>query len=167
MLARKLLFLCWNLFAFHQVRWWQKSLGCIFLASKLEEKHLDLDIPFRCHENYILQFLITLIRKGWISKQFKFKSKKIFIPPPPHYLRRFKLQKYFWLILTWWQNLQITLHQFVTFHIIPFVAEIRGALNSAPCSASPLSLCRYLQGGPKKTGISKSMYIALRAIKIK
>ena len=25
----------------------------------------------------------------------------------------------------------------------------------------------YVQGGPKKTGISKSMYIALRAIKIK
>ena len=136
MLARKLLFLCWNLFAFHQVRWWQKSLGCIFLASKLEENHLDLDIPFRCQENHFLQFSITLIGKGWISKQFK--CKKIFIPL--HYLRRFKLQKYFWLILTWWQNLQITLHQFVTFHIIPFVAEIRGALNSAQCSSSPLYL---------------------------
>ena len=91
MLARKLLFLCWNLFAFHQVRWWQKSLGCIFFASKLEENHLDQDIPFRCQENHFLQFSITLIGKGWISKQFK--CKKIFIPL--HYLRRFKLQKYF------------------------------------------------------------------------
>ena len=52
-------------------------------------------------------------------------------------------------------------------HLNLSVVRGRGVVTGQVCICICIYFCLYLQGESKKSGISKSMYIALRAIKIK